>query len=282
MAFLGLLTGLLHGQALLGNALEEARALYSHTRYQESLQAAARAPESVAAWFLKGLAYYQLDQHKEAVQAFEKALEAEPRNSTYANWLGKAWGRRAESASFLTAPSHARKARDYFEMAVKLDPHNLEAVSDLFDYYVSAPGFLGGGTDKAEKLIQPVRDLNPGEYSYFQARLAEKRKDAGAAEKYYRSAAAADPRKAGRLLDLAKFLFRTGRTSEAESVITQAKALEPHATRINFVLAQEYIRTGQNREEAVRLLEEYLKAPLTPDDPSRAEARKLLEKARRG
>ena len=28
---------------------------------------------------------------------------------------------------------------------MELDPKNQEAVNDLFDYYLEAPGFLGGG-----------------------------------------------------------------------------------------------------------------------------------------
>ena len=50
------------------------------------------------------------------------------------------------------APGHASKAHRYFEKAVELDPKNLEAMNDLFEYYLEAPGFLGGGFDKAQAL----------------------------------------------------------------------------------------------------------------------------------
>ena len=44
-----------------------------------------------------------------------------------------------------TATGLASKARQNFERAVQLDPQNREALSDLFEYYLEAPGFLGGG-----------------------------------------------------------------------------------------------------------------------------------------
>ena len=36
---------------------------------------------------------------------------------------------------------------------MQLDPHNGEATGDLFDYYLNAPGMLGGGLDKAAAAL---------------------------------------------------------------------------------------------------------------------------------
>ena len=80
----------------------------------------------------------------------EKAFNAQPSNADYALWLGRAYGRRAETSGPFTAPGFASKARQYFEKAARLNPRNLEALSDLFEYYLEAPGFLGGGMDKAQ------------------------------------------------------------------------------------------------------------------------------------
>ena len=41
-----------------------------------------------------------------------------------------------------------------FERAVALDPANREAVGDLFDYYLGAPGFLGGGANKRKRWLR--------------------------------------------------------------------------------------------------------------------------------
>jgi hypothetical protein len=49
-----------------------------------------------------------------------------------------------------------------------------------------------------------------------------------------------------------------------------------------FHEAAAYIETNRNLDKARTLLQAYLKAPLTADDPPRDEARKLLKQAARG
>lgn len=98
--------------------------------------------------------YYDNRNFKKAVEAFEGLVRVEPDNSNLHLWLGRAYGRWAEHSGFFLAPGRAAKARENFEEAARLDPKNREAVSDLFQYYISAPGFLGGGRDKARGLLK--------------------------------------------------------------------------------------------------------------------------------
>ena len=58
----------------------------------------------------------------------------------------------------------------------------------------------------------------------------------------------------------------------------QAERLAPGTPTLLFEKANVLIETKRNYQEAKRLLELYLKAALTPDDPPRAEARKLLDR----
>src|SRR5581483_6926239 len=102
---------------------------------------------------LIGRNFYMQGDFKKATEAFEKAVAADPAKSNTTLWLARAYGRRAETSAMFTAPSYASKARQYFEKAVQLDSRNIEALSDLFEYYTEAPGFLGGGMDKAQALI---------------------------------------------------------------------------------------------------------------------------------
>jgi uncharacterized protein HemY len=43
-------------------------------------------------------------EYKKATEILEKAVAADPGNSEYELWLGRAFGRRAETASPFTAP----------------------------------------------------------------------------------------------------------------------------------------------------------------------------------
>jgi Tfp pilus assembly protein PilF len=215
---------------------------------------------------------------KQAGELFEKAIALEPKSSDYYLWLGRTYGRRAETSSFLTAPSHASKARQNFERAVQLDSKNSEALGDLFEFYLQAPGFLGGGHDRAEALIEKIAAIDPAERHFAQARLAEERKDWGQAETQFRRAAELAPTQIGRLIDLAKFFAKRGKRDESEAAFARAMKISPESPKLMIERAETYVETGQNLAEARRLLERYLKAKLTPDDRPKDEARKLLEK----
>ena len=80
----------------------------------------------------------------------------EPSNADYYDWLGKAYCRRAEHSSIVTAFPLAIKTRECFEKAVSLNRANLEALSDLFDFYLEAPAVVGGGMEKAETIAARI------------------------------------------------------------------------------------------------------------------------------
>jgi Flp pilus assembly protein TadD len=221
-------------------------------------------------------------EFKKATECLEKAVALNPNDSNAYHWLGRAWGRRAETSSWFTAIQYARKTRDAFEKAVDLNPANAEAVNDLFEYYLEAPGFLGGGLDKASKLIERIRALDPVEYHYAQARLAEKRKEYAQAEEQLRRAVELAPRQAGRIVDLAKFLAKQGRFQESDAVFEQARTLAPESPKVLFEEAQTYVKSRRNLALAQELLKRYLEAPLSPGDPPRSEALKLLRQAQGG
>ena len=142
--------------------LEQARKLYQYTEYERSLKILqAMQPKDGAVYLLIGQNHYMLGEYKKATESMEKAVAADPGNSDYEMWLGRAFGRRAETSSPFTAMPSANKARQHFERSVQLNPRNLEAMSDLFEYYVEAPGFMGGGLDKATRLAERMAAVDP-------------------------------------------------------------------------------------------------------------------------
>jgi tetratricopeptide (TPR) repeat protein len=259
-------------------SFEQAAKLYRHTDYEASLKLLAELPEKDAAVFdLIGRNYFMLGEFKKATESYEKAVAADPSSSEYEHWLGRAYGRRAETSSPFTAPGLASKARQHFEKAVALNPRNQEAVSDLFEYYLEAPGFLGGGLDKAARLSEKMTHLDPAEGFWAQARIAERRKDFTAAEDRLRRAMEAAPKQVGRVIDLAKFLSKQGRVEESEQTFLAAERIDPNSPKLMYQRAETYIKAGRNIDTARDLLKRYLSATLSPDDPSRRQAEKLLK-----
>jgi Flp pilus assembly protein TadD len=262
------------------DVVRRANALYQHTAYEDSLHVLAEdaTPDS-AIYLLSGKNYFMLGDYKRATEFFEKALALSPSNSDYELWLGRAWGRRAETGSLLMAGMHASKARQSFERAIALDPHNREAKNDLFDFYLNAPGFLGGGIDKAEAIANSIASERPPESEFEKAQVADRRKDYAAAEAHLRSAMDLAPTEPGRILDLARYVAKRGRLNESDQLFERARNLAPSQPRVAFAKARVDIENHRNLEQARGLLQEYLHASLTPDDPPRQEAEKLLRRA---
>ncbi len=260
--------------------LDHAKELYQRTDYKASLQALANGQAPTAAIHcLIGKNHFILGEWELATDSFEQALALAPNNAEYALWLGRTYGRRAETDNWMVAGFHASKTRQYLEKAVALSPHYNEALNDLFAYYLDAPGFLGGGLDKAESIALRIAERSPAEYHFAEAQLAEKRKDYPAAEQHLHHAIEKAPREVGRVLDLATFLASRDRMDESDTAFAQAEKLAPNDPRIAFAHARIEVEHKRNLDEARHLLRKYLESNITPDDPPKQSAEKLLQQA---
>jgi tetratricopeptide (TPR) repeat protein len=260
--------------------VEQARKLYNSTDFEQSLKVLHGAAQKDAeVWELIGRNYYMMGDYKRASESLEKAAAADPSSSQIALWLGRAFGRRAETSSFVTAPGNASKARQWFEKSVELNPKNLEAMSDLLEYYLEAPGFLGGGFDKAQTVAAKMSQIDPAEGYWAKSKLAEKRKEFRSAEDQLKRAIDASPQAIGRVIDLAKFLARHGRFQEANQTFAKAEKLGQNEPKVIYTKAELLIQQKQDLQVAKDLLKRYMTMKLSPDDPSRAEAQKLLKQA---
>jgi tetratricopeptide (TPR) repeat protein len=264
---------------------ERAHELYQRTEYQSSLNLLLPfenhlGKDGAAALQLIGQDYFMLGEYKKSADAFDRALAlGNPSQQLYL-WAGRAYGRRAETSGPFTALGLASRARKYFEAAVQMDIRNKEATGDLFDYYMDAPGFLGGGINKAQDLARRVAAADPAEGQHMLALLSEKNKDYNAVEQHLRQAIQLAPKEAGRVMELARFLAKRGRAKESDALFDQATRMAPENHAILFYRAETYIEVNRNLSDARALLESYLSVPLTPDDPPRQRAQELLAKTR--
>ena len=257
----------------------QANRLYQRTEYQQSLAILEAAHVNDAPGLqLMGQDYFMLGDYKKASEAFEKAAALDPNNAKLIHWLGRTYGRRAETANPFMAPGLAAKTRQMFEKAVQLDPTDKDALGDLLDYYLDAPGFLGGGMAKAEMLTQLILKSDPAEGHYAQGLVAEKKKEFATAEQQFRRAAELAPRQVGHVLVLARYLANHGHVKESDSLFEQAERMTPNSPKVMFERAAAYINENRDLGTARKLLEQYVHASLTPDDPPRVNAEAMLKK----
>src|SRR5579864_6486570 len=130
-------------------------------------------------------AYFTLGDWDKGIAACEKAVSLQPENSQYHLWLGRVYGEKADHSHFLSAAGLAKKVRSEFETAVRLNPNSAEARTDLAEFYLEAPGIVGGGRDKAKAQAQELVKMDPVKAGWVKGRLAEKNKDLVSAENEY-------------------------------------------------------------------------------------------------
>lgn len=260
--------------------LARAQQFYRHTDYAAAIRLLSNSPgKDGSVNEMLGQCYLMNGDYRKATEYLEKAAASDPGNSQYQTWLGRVYGRRAETSFALAAVSWASKSRASLEKAVQLDPKNWEAIDDLFDFYLQAPGFMGGGLDRAEKLAEIIARRDPAEGAYDRARIAEGRKEFSSAEQHLRCAAELAPHQVARLLELAKFFAKQGRYEESDKTFLQAERVAPNAPTVLFAEASTYIKSNRNVDTAKVLLRKYLNVSnLTPDDPPKSEAERLLRK----
>jgi tetratricopeptide (TPR) repeat protein len=212
----------------VSDPLAKAEELYARTDYRGSLTLIHESGRTTArAYDLAGRDHFMLGDYKRASEAFERAFALEPSNAGYALWLGRSYGRRGEISSPFSAPTYASRARAYLEKAAALDPSNRQALRDLFDYYLEAPGFSGKGFDKAEGIEKRIGAVNPAEGQFDAMRLDARLHEFDTLSDQLRRVVQSAPGEVARFLGLARSLARQGRLTESAAALDHASALLP-------------------------------------------------------
>jgi len=239
-----------------------ARELLAAGRVDDAIQTleaqTGRASTDAQAYNLLCRAYFMLEAWDRGIPACERARALDPSNSFYSLWLGRIYGEKAARVGFLSATGLAKKVRTNFERAVELDPKNWEARTDLAEFYVEAPGIVGGGRDKARAEADAIMPLNPGLAHWVAARIAEKEKDPAGAERELRGEIAASHSGARGWLDLASFLRHANRLDEMDQALIHLESAPIDHPAALVDGAGMILRTGRNLPLGVRLLHRYL------------------------
>jgi Tfp pilus assembly protein PilF len=220
----------------------------------------ASAPADAEASNLLCRAYFTLDAWDRAESSCRKAVSLDPNNSRFHLWLGRVYGEKADRANFMSAAGLAGKVRGEFERAVQLNPKDVEARLDLAEFYIEAPGIVGGGEQKAREQAQSVAAVNPGREHWIYARIAEKKKQTAAAEAEYRQFIDLSKGEAEAWLNLALFLRRQKRLDEMEQAIVKLSQAPTTKLEVLEEASGMLYRAGRAYPLATELMRRYLDA----------------------
>ncbi len=202
--------------------------------------------------------YFAMEEWDRAESACKRAAALDPNNGRYHLWLGRVYGEKADRAGFLGAASLVGKVRDEFQRAVQLDPQDVETRLDLAEFYVEAPGIVGGGTEKAREQARTIGAMNPGREHWVYARIAEKKENAALAEREYRQYIELSHNDAEAWLNLALFMRRQKRLDEMEQALIKASESPMPKPDVLVESAGMLYHAGRNYSLAIQLLQRYL------------------------
>jgi len=271
-AFCALSLAMFAMRAHAHQAPDTARQAYEKGDYNQAIsiwkEATAKDPDNgdIQLWLTKS--HLEAKQYDEAVKSGEKAVSIDAKNSVYHQWLGEAYGQKADHASMLSAYPLARKTQKEFETAVQLDEHNYDAAQDLVEYDCTAPGMVGGGADKAQPLIQKLLTLDAAEGHFAAGVCKAVKKDLPAADIEYAKALEGKPKSADRVYDIGDYFVQRGQSDKLLEVAAQGEKLAPRDPRGKYYRALGWILEGEKHADTEKLLKEYLQeAPVRSTFP---------------
>ncbi len=255
-----------------GEDLKEAIHLYQRGEFKQAVhlleQLKNTTPDEHETRFWLGKSYIKIRKWGDGVKEMEKAVELQPSKAEYHLWLGRASGFHAEHSSFVRAPFRARRVLKEFEIARDLEPDDLDVRFDLLEYYLNAPGFLGGGKDKAEAEAEVISKLDPKKGYNARATIHRKNEDWDLTRQELTQATVDYPDDADAWKDLADYLLDRTDFADALHCAQKALAIDAGSKQSKLIIAASEIRLQKNPEHAAGILRDLAGGTLADEEPA--------------
>jgi hypothetical protein len=180
----------------------------------------------------------------------EKAVVLDGRTGKYHRQVAEVLGVTAQHAGAIQQLFLARRFRKEIDAALSFDPRDLQALRDLLEFHLLAPGITGGDPRKAAEVAGQIAGIDCAEGLLARARIADFRKLISARESLLRQAAQAQPPKYKVHMALAQFYLDADHSnlSAAEMQAKAAMILDPGRVDAYAVLATIYADRGERSE----------------------------------
>lgn len=261
----------------LAAQVQQGAALYEEGRFEEAKRLLAPMKNDADALLVLGkIAIAQNDSEK-AADYFEQSVKLKPNSAPAHFWLGQAYGNQAQNANMFKQASLASKTKSEFERAVELDPNYLDARLGLIDYYMIAPGIMGGSEEKALQQAAEIkkRDVYYGHRAYARVYSRQKKNDLVRAE--WVAAIKDQPQAAKPHVSLALYYASVDKNfAGAWNEIENALKLEPNWMPMQFRVGQIAAMSGQQYARGEEALKKYLTYKVKENEPDLGSAHYYL------
>ena len=262
-----------------GSVIQQAEHEFNLGNYQlviGTLQTAvSQNTASAETYYWLARSYYEIRDFDNSASQAEKAVALDAKNSLYHQWLGRAYGGKAErERSFFLA----KKVKRELEEAVRLNPSNIEARSDLEDFCINAPWIVGGSKDEARDQVEAISALDAVDGHVARGKFdLEGLKRPDLAENEFLQVLNAKPSRVGPYLEAIAFFQKQNNLPYMEAAVSAAEQLNLKDPRVMYFRAQGWVLSGTEPVHAEEYLKSYLAStPERSDWPPHAAAREWL------
>lgn len=258
---------------LNGDELKNGEKLFEQQDYKKAGEVLYKLveaePENSKALFLLGKIMLQKGETDESIAFFEKAIEIEQKNSEYHLYLAKSCMKALPAANFMRKGFLSNKMKGSLLKSVEYNDNNIEARYSLAMYYMQAPFFAGGDTDKAFAQAEEVVKRVPSVGYKLKGQLFEidgKTKEAVAAYQKLIEINPADT-ESYYLIGMA---YQNGKDYDNALLYFQkAIGLDgDNATKSLYQIGRTAVFAGRNYDEGAEALKLYLKQKVQSGTPT--------------
>ncbi|HEY9166575.1 MAG TPA: tetratricopeptide repeat protein [Candidatus Kryptonia bacterium] len=224
---IALLTPILSIDAPGQTKFDEAVRLYNEGRFAQSkslfLEAAKENPQNAEVYYYLGSLVMGSD-YDAAIDYLDKAISLNGAVAKYHFMLGDAYGVKAQRAGIFSKFGAASNCKEQWLIAVSLDPKYTDARMSLVEYYLQAPGIIGGSVEKAAAQSDTIKSYDTYSGYLAEARVHEYQKEKAQQEECYRKAISIDAKKPLAYRALWIFYIDENDRTKADDVFTKAVA----------------------------------------------------------
>jgi len=237
-----------------------------------ALQMAEAGRQGARTAFLRGCQRFAEGKAGKATDEFERAVKQEGANPVYHLWLARALGEQAQDANPLRQPGLARRTKSELERASALAPAYLDARDGLVEFYLQAPGIVGGSVSKARAQAAEMKRIDPYRGELAALKVAQRSNDTGAVIRGYETLIESFPDSAGPYSALAVTYAARRQWADGWRTIDRWSGRTPDSYAARYAAGRMAAESGQRPDQGEKALREYLSHELKPGEPSLAAA----------
>ena len=249
------------GTPALAHARQQFDARNWEVAKQEYAALARATPNDVTPVLYLGRIALAQGETEEGIKQFERCAAINEKVADCHLWLGNALGNAAMHASKFKLPFLAKRTKREFDRAVELDPNNIDARSGVFQYYMLAPGFLGGSMDKAREQAAEIDKRSKLRGALAYGLLADREKNPREAEAAYQRAVTAAPDSGVGYNALVNLYAREKRWNDAFAMLDRVVVHAPSETNVLLSIARVAYLSGEQLAKGEDAAKRWIASP---------------------